>query len=206
MGRVFRLRKCIKICIIFLCVVLVAMMLRDVIINVAIPSMCSHDPWRSHIPGGTILDCSNLAYVKFEKKKRNAFSEERTVCTFEVIEWLNGGNGETRIQAYSGPYQDDCVKSRLEFYAEHYGMTYEKGKTYIIDLVKDANGKYLMMANIYIPLYNLRRSNCMSKLTFRDGTVKGEDLAPADLLFYLREHYANEENGGETGEETAITE
>lgn len=202
MLNVIKSRKKI-LCIVCLFTILGAWLLYGVIVNVVLPSMCFHEPWGEKVPGGYILDDQNVAYVKLKKKKRNAFSLERTVCTFEVIEWLNGGNGETRIQAYSIPYHDTCVKSEIEYCEKNYGQPYENGETYIISLVKDDDNKYLIIADIYIPLHDLRRSNCVSNLTFRDGTVKGENLASPDLLFYLREYYANRENGGETEGEAA---
>ncbi len=193
MLRVMKSKRIRICCIFFLCSILIASLLCCVIV----PLMCSHELY-IHTEVGSLLGYSNLAYVKFKNKTKNVFSYYRTAFTFEVMEWLNGGNEEKIIRVYSTPYLGECYKSQSDFYEECYGYRYENDKNYIIAVGEDSDNEYILACHVYVPLYDMGRSNALSSLTFRNGTIKATDLAPADLIFFIKEYYANKANGDES--------
>ena len=194
MLKIYKSKKLRVLCIVLMVVVVFVFGVGLFFFKVIAPAVCGHSYVDRFSSDGTnLLHKKHVAHVRLESVRHNISADKRTEYRFEVIEWLNGGNGEKNIKVYSQSIEKGCLKSNAELYAEKYEAHYEVGKTYIISLGTKGLD-YSLGLNTYVPLYALNKARGLSRVSFRNGTIKAEELTPADLLFYLREYYENKNN------------
>lgn len=193
MLNIVKSKKLRILCISLVCTVIYVFGVGLLFFKVIAPSVCRHsyEDYRISCTSSNLLHKKNVAYVKLSGIYHNLSADKRCEYRFEVVEWLNGGNGEKSIRVYSQSTMKGCLKSDAELYAEKYGTIYEVGKTYIISL-GTYDLEYYLGLNNYVPLSGINKARGLSEVTFRDGTIKADELAPAELLMYLREYYESD--------------
>ena len=92
------------------------------------------------------LEFPHVAVLKFIERVPHFSKERRTEYIFEVVEWLNGGKGESKISVFSPYYSGyTYTSSVMEAYEEDWRLSgrckgYEVGGEYLLPLVDYAGG------------------------------------------------------------------
>ena len=127
-----------------------------------------------------------VAHLKFVEKIPHFSKEKRAEYVFEVVEWIAGGNGETRVSVYS-PYYPLSYSYSLMEASEANGRKYEVGKEYLLPFNVSDSGLYVTSWH-YFPLsddmlqalsYNGYYWDMFVKVVYPDGV---ESLSCEEFL------------------------
>ena len=167
----------------------------------------------------------NIVKVRYTGKKINPKSfEKRAEYQFEVIDWIKGGGGNKKKLSLYSPVFDgwnlEPLEQSLAYFLEYsqYECRYTVGEEYIVAFHGGDEFVYSWVEGIYIPLNNPSASRMNYKSISNWDEYEEEkigEMNAEEFEAFLRgiiEKYntpeegssdSNEENGGETGEESA---